>query len=309
MVIGELFHVAHVVDDLAAAEAWYDAVFAPVVLFHRHESPLDHRTASLLLVADFPVEPMAPHPGPAGEAGTIGRFRRRFGTGLHSLAFYCDSVAEGYERFRALGIRVTGDGGVPLEGPPARGGIYTHPRDSFGLIELMEPRVAGTGGAPVGDTLGECYDPRLLGRHDASRWEHGHPLGLRRTSHLTVVVDDLDRALQVYVDALQAVPFHEAATSARASVWCLVGPSTVVELARPREGTEEADALARDGAMLRGVTFLVRDLDAAAAHLEEATPPATTLRREGDRLVLDPGCAFGARYAFVDHPVPGDPRP
>jgi catechol 2,3-dioxygenase-like lactoylglutathione lyase family enzyme len=302
MRIGDLFHVVHVVDDLPAAEAWYDRVFQPTYMFRRHDSPLDRRTASLVLIADLPAEPMTPHPGPEGEAGTIGRFHRRFGPRLHSLAYYCDSVGEGYERFRSLGVRVTGDGGALLTEPPERGGIYTHPRDTFGLIELMEPRVGGRGGAPIGDSLGECYDPRLLGTHDPSRWSE-LPLGIRRTAYLTVLVDDLDRALELYEVGLDAVPFHER--DAPRSVDLLVGPSSVVRLLVPEPGSIEAESMARDGAMIWSVAFEVRDVGAAGTFLAEAG--VGTSERDGV-LTISTADAAGARYELVDAPVPGDPR-
>ena len=300
MKVGDLFHVVHIVDDLPTAENWYDRVFAPTYMFRRHESSLDHRTASMTLIADYPAEPMMAHQGPAGQQGTIGRFHARFGQRLHSLAWYCDSVGEGYERFRSFGVRVTGDGGAQLSHPPTRGGIYTHPRDSFGMIELMEPRVAGRGGAPVGDSLGECYDPRLLGTHDPSWWQTHHPLGIRRTSHITVLVDDLDRAVDLYCEVLDATTFHQSP----GAVFVAVGTGSVVEFRRPEPGAE-AEALARDGAMIWSTTFLVTDLGAAASHLGELG--VETCGEDGV-LAIATDEAFGARYSFTATVTPGDPR-
>jgi catechol 2,3-dioxygenase-like lactoylglutathione lyase family enzyme len=291
-----------VVDDLAAAEAWYDRVFTPSYMFRRHESSLDHRTASMMLIADYPAEPMAPHAGKLGDSGTIGKFRRRFGPRLHSLAWYCDSVGEGYERFRSLGVRVTGDGGAVLTEAPTRGGIYTHPRDTYGMIELMEPRVGGRGGAPIGDSLGECYDPRLLGTHDPSWWRTDQPLGIRRTSHITVLVDDLDRACHLYVTALDGFVFHE--TRSPRSAFVAIGKDSVIELRVPRPGTLEASSLETDGPMIWSTTFLVDDLAAVTAHLDATGVQADRICE----LAIEPSHAFGARYAFTSEVTPGDPR-
>ena len=303
MRIGELFHVVHVVDDLPEAEVWYDKVFSPTYMFRRHESDLDHRIASLMLIADLPAEPLSPFPTPAGRSGTIGKFAHRFGQRLHSLAFYTDSVAEGYERFRSHGVRVSGDGGVPLTSAPTRGGIYTHPRDSFGLLELMEPRIGGSGGAPIGDSLGECYDPRLKGDHDPTWWIREHPLGIRRTGRITVLVDDIDRATELYCKCLDAEVFHEAGNPRR--VFVLVGPSTVIELAAPRPDSEESAGLDHDGPMIWSVTFEVSDLAAAAGHLRSS---GCRFRETDGQLLVATGDAKGARYAFTEVPVPGDPR-
>jgi catechol 2,3-dioxygenase-like lactoylglutathione lyase family enzyme len=304
MLIGDLFHVVHVVDDLSLTEAWYDATFAPTYMFRHHESALDQRTASLMLFADFPPEPMTPFPNAAGLAGNIGRFRARFGERFHSIAFYSDEVEAAYERFRSSGIRVIGDGGADLDGPPQRGAIYTNPRDTFGLIELMEPRRAGKGGAPVGDTLGECYDPRLLGTHRADQWEKEHPLGIRRTSQLTVLVDDLEAATRLYVDVLEGAPFYERHEEAD-QIFVFVGTETVVELRKPAAGTEEADHLLREGGMIWSVTLLVTDLDRAAHHLEDT---GNSPQRSEHFISLPVGSSHGARYVFTDLPVPGDPR-
>ena len=303
MKVGELFHVVHVVDDLSPTEKWYDQVFAPFYMFRRHESELNHRTASMTLIADYPAEPMMAHPGAAGRQGTIGKFHARFGQRLHSLAWYCDSVGEAYERFRDFGVRVTGDGGVQLSTAPTRGGIYTHPRDSFGMIELMEPRIGGRGGAPVGDTLGECYDPRLLGTHDPTWWHTRHPLGIRRTSHITVLVDDLDRAVDLYHQVLGAKVFHESHSPE--AMFLAVGTASVIELRRPQPRSPEEHSLACDGAMIWSTTFLVADLAAARDHLGGL---GVDVRDDGDAVRIDPAHAFGARYGFTDLVTPGDPR-
>jgi catechol 2,3-dioxygenase-like lactoylglutathione lyase family enzyme len=304
MLVGDLFHVVHVVDDLPQAEAWYDATFSPSYMFRHHDSDLDQRTASLMLFADFPAEPMTPFPNAAGSAGNIGRFRARFGERFHSLAFYSDEVGVAYERFRSFGIRVMGDGGAELVGAPRRGAIYTHPRDTFGLIELMEPRRSGLGGAPVGDVLGDCYDPRLLGTHRADWWEKEHPLGIQRTAQLTVLVDDLEAATRLYVDVLEGIPFHEQHGKAD-QIFVFVGTETVVELRRPAQGTEEAHHLLKEGGMIWSVTLLVTDLDRAFHHLRST---GNSPERSEQVVALPVSATHGARYVFTDLPVPGDPR-
>ncbi len=233
-----------------------------------------------MLIADFPPEPMAPFTTRAGAEGNIGRFRARFGPRYHSIAFYSTEIATAYERFRSRGVRLMGDGGGLLDSPPSRGAIYTHPRDTYGLIEIMEPRIAGRGGAPVGDVLGECYDPRLLGTHDPGWWEREHPLGIRRTCHLSVLVDDVEAASNLYGAVLDGRPFQETHDGAD-RIFMLVGTDTVVELHRPAAGTEEADHLDREGGMLWSVTFLVTDLERASDHLRATgTVPVTSEARD-----------------------------
>jgi catechol 2,3-dioxygenase-like lactoylglutathione lyase family enzyme len=297
MRVGELFHVVHVVDDLDAAEDWYDRVFDPTYMFRRHESPIDHRTASLLLIADFAPEPMTPYDNTAGKNGTIGKFKRRFGARFHSLAFYCDSVAEAYERFRTAGVSVYGDGGATLTSAPDRGGIYTHPRETFGMIELMEPRIAGQGGSSVGDVLGDSYDPRLRGDYDPARWEN-HSLGIVGLSHLTVLTSDPAAAESLYVALLDAEPVdkHQPSWFAGHARAVKVGRSTTVEFAAPRSGSAAASSLERDGAFVWSAAFAVRDLDRARTHLREM---GCATYEAGDTLGITQESAFGANYMFV----------
>jgi hypothetical protein len=53
--IGKEFHLLHVVNDLDAADGWYDDVFA-VRRFVRNSLKAAMRKASLVLIADFVME-------------------------------------------------------------------------------------------------------------------------------------------------------------------------------------------------------------------------------------------------------------
>ena len=56
--VTRLFHVIHVVDDLGAADTWYERVFSPRFFFRGHYSPVEERDASIFAVGDFVLEPM-----------------------------------------------------------------------------------------------------------------------------------------------------------------------------------------------------------------------------------------------------------
>jgi len=308
MQIGQLFHVVHVVDDLAAAKAWYDRVFSPRYMFDEHYSPAEERDATLAIFADYVVEPMVTREPLESARKPVGRFRARFGTRFHSVAFYTDDVVAVYERLAAHGVRITGDGGAPLDGPPERGAIYTHPRDTFGLLEFMEPRMGGKGGAPVGDVLGDCYDPRLRGDYSPLPWRDEHPLGIVRTSQLSVLVRELAPARDLFERVLDGRVFHEEPRTARDthSLYLAFGADSVIELAQPlAQDSPEAAELAHCGEMLHAVTFRVRDLDAAEAHLDKCRLSTCRTRHE---LEIEPSQAMGAVYRFSDRDLPGDPR-
>ena len=302
--IGSLFHIVHVIDDLGAAERWYDRVFAPETMFRGNHSTIEGRDASILIFADFVTEPMSP----IGADGNVGRFHARFGQRLHSIALYSNDVVAIWERLRAHGVRIT-DGKGPIEQPPERIAIYTHPRDTFGILEFMEPRTAGAGGVATADALGECYDPRLRGTYSPDFWRDEHPLRIQR-SHLTVLVRDLAAARALFVDVLEGRPLFEDKHTARGthSLFVAIGVDpVVVELASPLEAeSPESLELEKNGEMIYSVTFRLEDLDAGIGHLRECglTP---SLRRDGS-AVLDPSQALGAVFGFSGEDVPNDPR-
>ena len=124
---------------------------------------------------------------------------------------------------------------------------------------------------------------------------------------MTNGVDDLDRAKQVFGDLLGGSVFHEALDGHSERAYVLVGVDTVIELARP---VDPATRLARDleanGPLPHMVTFRVRDLDAALAHLE--TSGVAIAERSDTTVVVDPEALFGALVGFTTQSLPNDPR-
>lgn len=292
--VTRLFHVIHVVDELAAAERWYDRLFSGQYFFRGGYSPVEQRDASLFAVGDFVLEPMTPSREPGAGEKPVGRFQARFGSHLHSIAFYVRSVPEIFERLRARGVRIVGDGGGVLNAPP-RGAIYTHPRDTGGLLEFMEPPAHG-------------FDLRLAPGWSSAFWRDEHPLGIERCSHLTLVVRDLERARGLWLETLEGRPFleRESRASGTRSLFAAVGDEVVVELAQPVDaGSAAGRELAANGEILHAATFRVRDLERAGSFLRELGLKAE--ERDGE-LELGPEQALGARYRFTQAALPGDPR-
>ena len=61
MTTGKLFHIIHMTGDLPALEAWYDDVFAVRRGFLDHNyMPGEKRDASLVVLGDSVIEPLAP---------------------------------------------------------------------------------------------------------------------------------------------------------------------------------------------------------------------------------------------------------
>ena len=305
MTVGRLFHVLHAARDLDPLDALYDRLFAPWhgMMEQRH-SPRERRRGSLLVIADGVVETAAPSDDPGAESAPIGRFVSKFGPHWHSIAWYCDDVAEVADRLRSVGVRLFEPGGVPSTEGPAEGDVYTHPKDTATQLEFYQPP-ASVGG-PQGS--GPFPDPRFDGDWPG-RWAAGaNPLGVERVACVTVVVAELGRAVGVWRDGVGATVVHEGdlKLAGTRSTYLAVGPETVVELATPTGPGLAASDLAAFGDTCHSMSFGVADLDAAAAHL--AHLGIDVVARDDTTILADPVGTLGAPMRFTTWRVPGDPR-
>jgi hypothetical protein len=126
--IGKEFHLLHVVNDLDAVDGWYDHVFA-VRRFVRNSMKAAMRKASLVLIADFVMEPAQPLRHMQGwENSALGRFASRYGQHFHSLAWYVDDLAETCARLTERKIRLFDMVGNAVTVPSRRDGASGHTR-------------------------------------------------------------------------------------------------------------------------------------------------------------------------------------
>jgi len=98
MAIGKLFHIIHMTGDLPALEDWYDDVFSVRRGFLDHNyMPGEKRDASLVVLGDCVIEPLAPAFRVDGwDTMPLGRFYQRFGNHWHSIAWYTDDAQNKY---------------------------------------------------------------------------------------------------------------------------------------------------------------------------------------------------------------------
>jgi len=291
--IGKLAQVIHVVGDLGPADEFYRQVFG-AERFYQGYSPYEKRDASLMLIGDFTIEPMAPSAD--GAEFPVGRFYERFGQRLHSIALNVTGVPDLVERLLAQGVRIFGPGGSDPTDQQIEGvhSIFTHPKDSHCLFELVDF------GSPV-----HKMSPRLEPDWDPGRWVD-KPLGVERASHVTVVVKDVEAASVFFTEGLGGVAFHDGSGATR-SRFVLLGEETVVELAQPLdESSRAALDLASSGEIVHSICFKVADIDAAQAYLDECGIGVAE-RSEGG-LVMDPADTFGALLSLTEADIPGDLR-
>ncbi|HLN16272.1 MAG TPA: VOC family protein [Acidimicrobiales bacterium] len=288
--IGKLFHLTPLVDDLDGAVEFFTSVFAPLV-YYRGYAAHWHREASLMAIADSIIEPLLPLPPADGAVGTSWfRYMESFGPRVHNVAIYCDDLESLAARLDERGVRYT-DAGVSTT-------LFIHPKDSPGMLEFST------------STWSQSGDPRFSPRWDdfaRDYWAHRLPLGLERLSHITTVVRDRDAAREFYTGALDAVVLPEQpGIDAATSHFVVVGEGVVFELAEPSGPGRPADELERCGEGVIGVTFKVRDLDAARTYL--ANREAGEIHEGPGRLSFDASRTWGCEYAFGDRALEGDRR-
>ena len=299
--IGNMFHVIHMYDELQPLDDWYDRIFAPRRSMLGNYSETEKRDASLCYISDFCMETMAPAHRVAGAGDMpVGRFHRRFGNHLHSIAwFVSDGMPELFGRLQDAGVRLfTDGGGAATDISQLAAAAFTHPRDTKCQWELM---------AATGDQA----DPtaRIEG-WSVEFWRDEHPMGILPSAwHITVSARDLDEGAGLYERLLGGRVVHEEEDAAKGtrSRYLGVGENTLIEVATP---TGSDGLLARDldsrGEIIHAVTFRTRDLAAARQHVlaqgvgvEEVSP---------ETFLISPDDSMGAILYISERAIPGDPR-
>jgi catechol 2,3-dioxygenase-like lactoylglutathione lyase family enzyme len=288
--IGDIFHIVHTCPDVNDAEPWYRTRLGAAEASPKTYLDIERRWAVFMDLAGVVIEPMSVDPLKEGERPTpIQRFVGNFGYRWHSLAYYVDGLPGLHARLRDAGVRMFKTGGGPVgEGslPPNAGAVWTHPRDTFGLIEFA-------GVKPVRHQIPEAADNAVSARG----------LGIRGLASITIVPRDMPAARRLYEDVLGGTVIGDRHWDwyGTDSVYVKLGRSTVVEIAHPFSDSSPASAdFSSGGDVLHAVTLAVDDLDILAGHL---TDGGVQIAREGHDLYIQPGSAFGAMLRFTERPV------
>lgn len=298
--IGDMFHIIHMYEELTPLDEWYDKIFAVKRTMHGGYSEVEKRDASLAYIADFCMEPMAPSYRVEGaEDMPVGRFHRRFGNRLHSVAWYVDDgFGELFDRLKDGGIRLfTDGGGAATSADSLVAAVFTHPRDTGSQWELMAKRGDGK---PTDGIEG----------YDENFWRDEHPLGIiPRAWHITMAVGDLEQGTKKYTDLLGGTLIHEEeSTAARTrSAFVSVGTSTVIEVAQPTSGDSLlAQDLEKNGDIIHSVTWGVKDAGKAADFLK--SNGVGVEEQNADTFLMNPDDTFGAVMYVSQRRIPNDPR-
>jgi catechol 2,3-dioxygenase-like lactoylglutathione lyase family enzyme len=291
--IGKIFHLTHVVNDLAAVDRWFDEIFAVNRFYHGFEK-LAAREASLVLIGDLVMEPVMLAKVPDADRTPIGKFLARFGQHFHSIAWYVDDVGAMAADLGQHNLRLYDVTGRVVKPPLRTEAIWTHPKETHALLEF-----AATGNYIV--------DPRLQPGWTTAPWRD-HPLGIDRTSHITVLFGDLKVAKSLYVDLLGGKLLHESETPGRKrSAFIAVGEDTIIEAAQPLSATSaEGRDLEANGEGVHAVTFKTLNLTRAAEFLKSKKQRIQA--ENANSFVLNVEDSFGMPMGFTDLAIPGDPR-
>jgi catechol 2,3-dioxygenase-like lactoylglutathione lyase family enzyme len=300
MPIRELFHVMHLVGDHDSVHDSYAKLLAPKDWGPKYWGDFDKRWATLACFGpDFVLEIMEPSKDPADLHVALPKFYSRHGDHLHSFSWYVDAadLAPLADKIAGLGAKVLTPYAAVDPDAPMRT-FFTHPKDTFGQLEFQ--------GLPDGD-LDDDRDLHLHSDWSGDFWRDEFPLGLERTSHMTLVVSDLEAAQAFYAKGLDAPPFYEEESHDRHSSFCFVGSESVVEIAQPKsESSWIGQDLARHGNIPHAITFKVTDLAAAEKHVAGTGIPIAW--RSDDTIYLDPAGIGNAVVGFTVRELPGDPR-
>jgi catechol 2,3-dioxygenase-like lactoylglutathione lyase family enzyme len=130
------------------------------------------------------------------------------------------------------------------------------------------------------------------------------PLGVRRGSHTTIAVADVDEASAFWCRVMGARLVSEGDSDGLGARTSLVevgaaGRGTLVEFAEPiADGPVARDRTACRVDMVHAYTFLVDDLERVRRHLDRER---FGLEVDGPHLIVtDPVTTAGARYGFAD---------
>jgi catechol 2,3-dioxygenase-like lactoylglutathione lyase family enzyme len=292
--IGKLFHLTHVVSDLAAVDKWYDDVFG-VTRFYRGYEKTAGRDASLIAIGEVIMEPMMPARVANLLNPSVKKFHDRFGQHFHSIAWYVDDVAEISGQLDQQSLRLFNISGKTVKPGEEKFAIWTHPKETHGQLEFAVIQKY-------------TIDPRLQPGWSNEYWSARHPLGIERASHICVIVRDLPKAKRLYCDVLNGKLMHEEENAGlKRSVFVAVGADSVVELAQPLSSTSpEARDMDQNGEGVYSLMFKTRDLAKASDFLK-----SKGLRPEAagtDSIALGKDQAFGMVVGFTQRALPNDPR-
>jgi 4-hydroxyphenylpyruvate dioxygenase-like putative hemolysin len=287
---GTMHRLAVAVEDSDAASAWWQRVFgtAPVTRVAIPHESTESAAAEQSTIDDMRAQEgsdsrMVWHGGypllflaPWGEDGYVHRHLRRWGTGLHSLAWEIEDMWGADASLRAAGYSITG---VNIAGRH----FFLHPRETHGvMLEFTDTYFEG--------------DVRRGGpRPD----ESGGLIEGAQVAWVTAVVADADATADLLAEVANGIDVSDnprRAESVETTRDVQVG-DLVVRLVTPRSDQSLLEPVLAGGPRLYSYALRVPNLDAALGVME--AEGAAVLVRDGDLAWTDPAGTFGVPLEWV----------
>lgn len=222
------------------------------------------------------IELMSPASPLAPLSRSLQRFLDRRGEGLFALMLEAPDPDAAAERLSGRGLHV-----LPLM--PGAGGRDIHPRSTHGVLIRVYP-------------VGSFRAPR-----DRGPGGDRGPSRLSGVVRVIIAVQDLDRAVTVYGDALGLDVDEPSADADRGVRWTTCRPPSggaielvsVVDPSRPFARAVAGDVEGREG--MAGLVLRSRDPRAAARSLVARGLAVRVAADAADVWEVDPTATFGAR--------------
>jgi catechol 2,3-dioxygenase-like lactoylglutathione lyase family enzyme len=289
MLVDKLLHSTHAMENdqrRLELEKFYLDVFAAQTFFEARPAQGLERDETLILIGKTQLIPQAP----SDENAPVGKAIQAYAPGLKGMAMKVANLRKTDAHLVRHGLHLN----------------YTDPmfRDVFFLTRPEE-----TFNFPVEFCQVEMpNDLRLRPQWSADWWRDAHPLGIEKLSSIEVATGDLEAAKRFYREVFEFQPIHDGTLEAEdAKVAAFFAGDFVFEVLQPLgKGTPLADLVAKRAGGIYALSFKVKSTARAADYLK-----SKNLRLLGDtsrRFSIDPRDAFGARYTFLGHELPNDPR-
>jgi catechol 2,3-dioxygenase-like lactoylglutathione lyase family enzyme len=262
--------VAVAVEDLDAATATWQRIFGLGLMIDLVTDTVDNSRMGILWAGNMPLLGLAS----TDPEGTVGRYLRRNGPSVQSLAWEIEDMWRTDHRLRANGIAVTG---VHIEGRH----FFMHPRNTFGLLLEFTDDILP-------------HDPR---QGDTAPKTTKPIIAIDGIARVTAAVTELDPVVEQFRVIFGVEPtFPVAEASGDKVADFLIGDLTT-RLVQPGEGSPFATSVQSGMGRLHSVALKVSDFASIDADVAKAGLRVTA--READAVWIDPADMHGIRFELV----------
>ena len=304
--VPNIFHTTHLVEDLPAAKAWFERVFARRVVSWadrwdlsavQADYPVDY--SFMVQIGDFVHDALCPSMYQPPNSDSV--LWDDVAVGLAGISWWLKDSRAFSQAMANKSIRLRDQSGNLVQGGqfgtnlivPEMSLMTTAAEDAgfaHSFTELLPPHLARYGAAL----------PRLSRDEWNPATDGTDPLQIERVAYHTLLTSNPERSLRFMTEVLDGKIVHRSpdGTNGTESVFVFFA-DTMLEFALRDGSKEEFD-------QYHQITLRTLDLARARGHLIRSG--VELLIEDRGCLVSDPPSSLGVRWGFVGDYVPGDPR-